>query len=409
VKAWKSLNKRQQTYLLEVFRRDQAQERAHEQSSSMSHYNNTPADVWRKIEYADTYSGYTPIKQALIDANLVDQGTGSTFKALEVRGLIEVSGDWTTTVYIRLTTKGRKLAREALGVQTPRALKTGQLREWHWKALSLAYKAGEKGVPKEGIGYGRIGWNTWLRLRDYKINGVEYPLAVERNGMSITSFGKAYYERTFVSYHELYPDVPAPAPRTEIDPLEPFVEVVADHQACYACRGEYLIAVTRTYRQNLKGTWSVELHNQRTPGRVTSPYREFEQCVCQEGEIQEICAPLSSLLDQFIAEGWQLQFPHHHWYSSLDYLIGGASAEREKRWYEPHLVREKLRPLQELTNGDERNIMKDAHLHYYVNEHVGRGGLYTARGQFNPWPVVLTRRVERAGLEGLKEKTDASN
>lgn len=218
--TWSSLNKRQQTYLLEVFRRDQALERAHEQSSSMTQYNNTPARVWRQIEYADTYSGYTPIKQALIDAKLVDQGTGSTFKALEVRGLIEVTGDWTSTVYIQMTAKGRKLAREDLGVQAPKALKTGQLREWHWRALCRAYVCGLAGMGCEdtGDGYGYISWNTVLRLRDYKTGGQDRGLIRERLRsdppdalfLLITDYGRQFVEEHREEYQTLYPEVQVP-------------------------------------------------------------------------------------------------------------------------------------------------------------------------------------------------------
>jgi len=115
--------------------------------------------------------------------------------------------------------------------------------------------------------------NTWLRLRDYQIHKVEYPLIKERNGVSITAWGIGYYERTFARYHELYPDVAVLQPREQHDPLEPFVEVLQDHRTCRACGGEYLVTVTRSFQQDQQAS--------RIPGRVTSKYGEVEQCTCR--------------------------------------------------------------------------------------------------------------------------------
>jgi hypothetical protein len=70
--------------------------------------------------------------------------------------------------------------------------------------------------------YGRIGWNTWLRLRDYKwgalveerqsgwysnpTTGTSRPV----HRLHITAAGRALYEREWTRYRELYPDVEAP-------------------------------------------------------------------------------------------------------------------------------------------------------------------------------------------------------
>jgi hypothetical protein len=81
-------------------------------------------------------------------------------------------------VYVQLTPKGRKLVREALQ-QKPERMPPGQLREWHWRALAEAWKARPEGVKDENGSYGHIGWNTWLRLLNYKVKGEERPLAEE--------------------------------------------------------------------------------------------------------------------------------------------------------------------------------------------------------------------------------------
>jgi len=267
------------------------------------------------------------------------------------------------------------LVRQALDIRGGSQV-VGMLQEWHWRALAKAYTAGEHGVRAEGLGYGRIGWNTWLRLRDYQIHGVEYPLIREQSGVSITAWGIGYYERTFARYHELYPEVAAPAPAEPHDPLEPFIEVLQDHRTCRACCGEYPVTVTRSFQQDRKGAWSVEEQASRIPGRVTSKYGEVEQCLCQDEEIQEVSAPFLALLDRLIAQGWQVSFPHHHWIDYLDYLVGGVSLGRERCWYDPEQVKAKVLPLLDDTAIDDtRNVVK-GDMRYCWNEHAGKGSIY---------------------------------
>jgi len=223
--TWADLNERQQEYRKILYETDQIQEQNERKRAAMDRYSR-PADQWRYMEYADTYTGHTPLKRRLVEKGLVDPGTGSTFEALEKRGLILVR--YHGTVEIRLTTKGRKLVREALGLKVPKELPVGTLREWHWKALVEAWKAGDEGV-RESASKG-ISWNTWLRLRDYTFRGEEKPLVAERKyygetkqiaigytqnyvmRMCITEFGKEYYKENWARYREMYPDVDAPEP-----------------------------------------------------------------------------------------------------------------------------------------------------------------------------------------------------
>jgi len=238
--SWGDLNTRQQTYLQAIYTTDQAQEQSERLRAAMDR-RSRPADEWRWMLYADTLYGHTPLKQRLVDAGVVDPGTGSTFEALEKRGYILVKYDRATShplsdtlVYVRLTTPGRKLVRQALGLAAPKKAPLGELREWHWRALVEAWKAGDEGLRDEGRGYGRIGWNTWLRLRDFRAGGEEKPLAREQRvslsfsahaggfftyqqevRMVITECGKAYYRENWQRYHEQYPAVDAPAPSDE--------------------------------------------------------------------------------------------------------------------------------------------------------------------------------------------------
>jgi hypothetical protein len=399
--TWQSLNKRQQDYLTAIYHADQEVE-ADERGRWSRGSRPRPAVEWRWMVYA-TLDGYdTPVKRHLRSTKQISEGTGSTLEALEKRKLINVRYDITTyngreiltsdpIPTIQITPSGRALVRQALDIRGGKQV-VGTLQEWHWRALAKAYTAGEQGVREEGLGYGRIGWNTWLRLRDYQIHRVEYPLIKERNGVSITTFGIAYYERTFARYHELYPDVAAPEPREQHDPLEPFVEVLQDHRTCRACGGEHLVMVTRSFRQDQKWAWSVEELASRIPGRVTSKYGEVEQCLCQEEEIQEMSASFLALLDRLAQEGWQVSFPHHYWIDYLDYLVGGVSLRRERRWYDPELVKAKVLPLLDDTEMDDaRNVMK-GDMRYCWNEPVGKGSIYPQglSGGLNMRPVANT-------------------
>lgn len=135
-------------------------------------------------------------------------------------------------LFVQITKAGRKLVREALHLQAPKALPAGTLREWHWQALVHAYLAGETGVeewPRE------IGIKTLQRLQDYTVKGEARPLlaaitvscepylrqrwpgdsgvlATERQQLCITQFGREYYRDNWQRYREIYPGVDAPAP-----------------------------------------------------------------------------------------------------------------------------------------------------------------------------------------------------
>ncbi len=422
--TWQSLNSRQQDYITAIYRADQDVE-AEERGSWSRGGRPRPADQWRWMPYASQLSSKMPlpVKRHLSSTEQISEGTGATLEALEKRGLItmrhlgaeELRGlgiipEWMAFLEadpiptIQITPAGRKLVRQVLGVRST-AHVTGTLKEWHWRALSLAYAAREsKGVALESSYYGHIGWKTWLRLRDYTPAPLIQEYHEDRGHspstgspltdyyVQITPFGVAFYERAFLRYQELYPAIEAPVPLSTPDPSEPFVEVVQGKRTCRACGGEYLVAVTRTYQQSRTSAWSVQEQDQRNPGRVTSKYGEVEQCTCQDADILEVSAPFLALLDQLIAQGWQMCFPRHYWFDYLDYLVGGVVSGREKRWYDPTLVKEKVLPLLESTDIDDaRNVVK-VEMHYSVNERCGKGSIYSPglRGGLSMRPVAIT-------------------
>jgi len=215
-----------------IYETDQIQEQNEKKRAALDQ-RSLPADQWRYMEYADTYAGHTPFKRRLVEKGLVDPGTGSTFEALRERGLILVKYDH--AVLVRLTTKGRRLAREALGLQAPKSLPAGTLQEWHWRALVYAYKARGSGVEEWPRGIGHM---TVRRLSEYRIKGQDCPLigwvevpcepymrkrwpgdsgyaTAVRDVLCITSFGKQYYRENWARYKELYPKVDAPEPGGE--------------------------------------------------------------------------------------------------------------------------------------------------------------------------------------------------
>lgn len=222
--AWNELNRRQQTYLRLIYTADQDAEKGEQQRWKRGQ-RRRPADEWRWLLYADLPFGHTYLKSLLTSAEVVDEGTGSTFTALEKRGLILCQHQFEEGIIsfepllsVRLTTQGRKVARTGLGERAPKKLPTGTLREWHWQALAKLYAAGEAGLFDDGVRsgyYGETSWNTWLRLRDYKAGALMKEVSKwddngrYRYGATITESGKQFYKENWQKYRAMYPDVDA--------------------------------------------------------------------------------------------------------------------------------------------------------------------------------------------------------
>ncbi len=176
------LNDRQRAYLLAIFEVDQAVE-ADMRSLPFSPFHERPkASEWRWLEYSEPVPEINKpasrLYAAIKKAAAIDQGTGSTFAALADRELVEV--DWRdpdiwgkAKPYIRLRPAGRKLARFWTGQKAYKAPPPGTLREWHWRALVVAYVAGDDGLKSEYGEYGTIGWPAAVRAR---MGGLPSPL-----------------------------------------------------------------------------------------------------------------------------------------------------------------------------------------------------------------------------------------
>jgi len=231
VEMWQSLNKRQQTYLQAVYEVDQAIEASRRHWAARGRWSSTKAAEWRWMPYNAVGAA---LLRKIQEAGYQDRGTGSTFAALERRGLVlckyEPGSLGGPILCVQITKAGRRLVREALHLKkAPKALPGGTLREWHWRALALAWQSRPAGVRCESGSYGHIGWNTWLRLRDDKVGALieEYQtwqqVEDESSGklwhephavswLRLTPCGERFYRQHWQRYRELYPDVDAPEP-----------------------------------------------------------------------------------------------------------------------------------------------------------------------------------------------------
>lgn len=419
--TWQSLSKSQRDYLIAIYQADQEAESAERSRWRSFGGGARPAEQWRWMPYATFLpGGPTAVKKHLSRTEQISEGSASTLKALEKRGLILVQhlsakalrsrgiiAEWQGILepdpipVIRITPAGRKLVRQALGLQMIRRQVSGTLKAYHWRALVKAYAAREdNGVALENASYGGIGWSTWLRLREYTPAPLvqEYYEPSHANYyLQITAFGIAFYERAYTRYQALYPEIPAPAPPTLPDPFQPYCEVGQRRETCRACRGDYLVEIERVYQQTRNFSWCVQETAKRVPG-VTG---KGEQCDCQEGEIAEIDAPMLLLLDRLIAHGWQVCFQElaarAHFMFLLDHLVGGSlgsAQEPRERWFDAALVKEKVLPLLDGTDLEDACDLAKGTVRYFWNERRGRGSIYLqerSSGSLSMRPIALTR------------------
>src|SRR5690606_9185684 len=92
---------------------------------------------------------HSSLYSQLRKAKLVDQGTGSTWQALEKRGLVkcreQLDPYGIALLLVQITPKGRKYIRQVTGIERTKPAPKGQLRERQWAALVRLYIAGEEG------------------------------------------------------------------------------------------------------------------------------------------------------------------------------------------------------------------------------------------------------------------------
>jgi hypothetical protein len=180
-----ALNDRQRAYLLAIFETDQEIEAEMRDLPYRPFQQRPKASEWRWLEYAEPVPILgrpgSPLWKRIKKLGMVDQGTGSTFAALADRGLVSVQWHPVNVhgqgvPHLRMSTKGRQLARSWTGAKAYKAPPPGTLKEWHWRALAKAYAAGDDGLEGSYGVYAHIGERTWQRLLEYK----QLPLVEER-------------------------------------------------------------------------------------------------------------------------------------------------------------------------------------------------------------------------------------
>ena len=200
---WNELNPRQQKYLALIFQIDQASEK-HEKQSWFKGEERRSAAEWRWMFYGDLNFMESRLKSLLRDAGYVDPGTGSTFKALERRGLIECAGE-VPELQIKMTKLGRQVIRKGTNKPTKPRTKTpkGMLTQKAWQAISDAFQQNEVWVPPSILS----------RLAEHNP-----PLVTHSKALHLTTCGHLFYLRNYQRYRKVYPKIDIPIPsQTEAD------------------------------------------------------------------------------------------------------------------------------------------------------------------------------------------------
>ncbi|MDQ2769316.1 MAG: hypothetical protein M3Y54_02300 [Bacteroidota bacterium] len=214
-----ALNQRQCQYLLAAYTLDQ--QLAVEHKNDYHRGSITPAREWRGMPYGRWQHFLTkpPTRlRALIEQEqqekkqrLVDPGTGSTWKALVARGLVEVEErvvvpglEGYSLPHILLTLKGRKLVRQLTKEVRPKAPSRtpkpsppeGLLPAQQWLALAKLYELDDEGLPaddKRCLSFSRISYSIMWLLREqgFAIGSPDEQVHAEK--YTITEQGRAFY------------------------------------------------------------------------------------------------------------------------------------------------------------------------------------------------------------------------
>lgn len=225
------LNDRQRHYLLAAYQLDQQLEAAHKNDyhrgiiASASDWRAMPYGRWQHflLKPPTELRQLIEAQQAASQQRLVDPGTGSTWKALAERGLVEVEERAIITgpegyslPHILLTREGRKLVRQLTGEVrpvTPRRVKPpqpeGLLQAQQWLALVRLYELDFEGLPaddEQGLSYERIQPTTLESLRERGLvvgSPPSEPPPAKR--YTITDQGRefyyTYYRTNALAYH----------------------------------------------------------------------------------------------------------------------------------------------------------------------------------------------------------------
>lgn len=220
---WQSLHRSHQRVLKVIFDIDQEKERHDRELGAQGCYSKPRASDWRWIWLRPIF-GYQESITILPRARMarLSKDIDEALKFLEKSGLLEYRVELVNNgqgkirmPQYKLTRLGRAVAREGTGKQQKKRLPPGTLREWHWKALELAYHADEKGLVSETGRYGGISWHIWSYLQNHKLgklveefggevwdytNRDRLHTVVINRRLRITAVGKTFFEENFKNH-----------------------------------------------------------------------------------------------------------------------------------------------------------------------------------------------------------------
>ncbi|MFD7922498.1 hypothetical protein ACFV3R_25140 [Streptomyces sp. NPDC059740] len=226
--AWADLNDRQQATLTAIYTIEQGIERSRRRAAARGNYDDTPAAIWRRIDFAYAHDfGPVGLTTALQDALAMNgwhsQGNGSTMGALERRGLITqdaYTSRWGRMLTVTLTRAGRAAARAGNDLNaTPKAA----LGRRSWEVLAALWAADQRGEA--------LNWGYSSTIENVLIGKHIPPLAQQLEfdsdrgdrltltgltgrglGYEITERGRDFYRQQYAAHVAAHPDVRAPHP-----------------------------------------------------------------------------------------------------------------------------------------------------------------------------------------------------
>ncbi len=283
------LNDRQRLYLLAAYQLDQQIELQRRRNFARGLVDDarTPAAEWRAMPYGRWQHKLgqppTPLREAL-DPKLISPGTGSTWKALAERGLVEVDErtiqfpgmllrEQYELPHVSLTRAGRKLARELLG-EVRESAKPGVLAPDTWRALVRLWEwspAQERYLLADGNGgtTAGIAWEVWQRLERLQPQRVlgrrNQEGLVENQYIRLTTVGRIYYLLHWAANCQAHPAIAAPDPHLSPEATQRIQDLAeaADAQLDQPPPGAY-------------DRWQANLHHPRYATRLEPHERQRE-------------------------------------------------------------------------------------------------------------------------------------
>lgn len=223
---WQGLNERQQTWLVVIYRADQAAEKSAKGAWTRGE-RSRPASEWRWLDYgivddplASGPSG--ELQRQLNQRKVWDQGAGATMGVLLDQGLIKVKRVPLTIasqMLIQLTKLGRAVARAGGADDTAPARQrpAGMLTETFWSMLVDVHRAGEKGLLRVSPSGG---WKA-LAERDPALLSIGPDVGSYKSRITLAPAGVQHYADQWREYAKLYPGVAAPNPDSAAEPVWP--------------------------------------------------------------------------------------------------------------------------------------------------------------------------------------------